>query len=62
MVTTALKKSLTDAEMSTLLIHIGSMGAWPQLQKLEKMEVIIRSSDFDQKQNQAFIESFLLPY
>lgn len=59
MVATALKKSLTDAEMSTLLIHLGSMDAWPQLQKLEKMEAIIRSSAFDQKQNQAFVESFL---
>ena len=59
MVTTALKKSLTDAEMSTLLIRIGSMDAWPQLQKLEKMQAVICSSGFDQKQNQAFSESFL---
>lgn len=59
MVATALKKSLTDSEMSTLLIRLGSMDAWPQLRQLEKMEAVIRSSGFDQKQNQAFVESFL---
>lgn len=45
--------------MDTFLIRLGSLDGWPQLQKLEEMETMIRSPDFVQEKNKEFVESFL---
>lgn len=59
MVAIALEKSFTDAEMSIMLIRLGSLDGWPQLRKLKEMETVVRSPGFDQEQNQDLVESLL---
>lgn len=59
MVGIALEKNFTDAEMSIMLIRLGSLDGWPQLRKLKEMETVVRSPEFDQEQNQDFVESLL---
>lgn len=57
--TLALKRELTEAELGILLVRVGGMDAWPQLQELGEMDAIMRAPGFVAGENEELVMSFL---
>lgn len=57
--TLALKRELTEAELGILLVRVGGMDAWPQLQELVEMDTVMRAPNFVSAENQDLVMDFL---